>query len=96
MYEWNSIGGRAAGEKVAAAFFVGGVLGYAVGRRWWSIAALLVGGFAILLAVLPSSGFGYSGGAELDTAAWFNWMYGVCLGAGIYGLERRHRLSQPR
>ena len=58
---------------------------------------LLVASFAILIAALPSSGFGYSGLAGgLDTAAWFNWMYGVCLGAGVRALERRHRLSQPR
>jgi len=96
--QWYGLIGPSAVIKMGGAFVVGGVVGFAFGRRWWAVLLLYAAGFAVLLAALPTtSGFEDSVAVHSsgDTAAWFNWVIGVSAGAGVRVLIRRHRLAQP-
>jgi hypothetical protein len=93
VYEWYSVLGWYAVVRIGGAFLVGGVVGFGLGRGWWSMFFLYAVGFVILLAVLPSSGFEYSSASTgAETAAWFQWILGVSAGAGVRVLLRRQGL----
>ena len=100
---WWGGGGRTVGGRasvffdahlfrgICVAFIVGGALGFAYARRWWSALALYVAGFAVWLWLGPAG-----------VVPWLFWIFGVSAGAGVHGLLERRRvvrasfLNRPR
>jgi hypothetical protein len=94
---WGGGGGRTVGGDVVvfdrdllirmgAAFIVGGVLGFALARTWWSTLVIYAVGLVLWYALIP---------------CWFFWIFGVSAGVGVRHLIHRRRVlrasfvSQP-
>jgi hypothetical protein len=79
--------------SIGVAFVVGGLLGFALARSWWSTLALYVVGLALWLGLMQFSAFGdeYRQSAG-DMFGWLFWIFGVSAGVGVRDLMRRRRV----
>ena len=76
---------------IGGGLMVGGVLGVALARGWWSMLAVDAVGLAIALGVVLVVGGVSAPGRVLW--GWFFWVLGVSAGVGLRGLiHRRHVL----
>jgi len=73
VFDWYSL------ISIGGAFIIGGLLGFALARAWWSTLALYVFGFAFVLWLGPF------------IVPWFFWIFGVSAGSGVRGLVQRRR-----
>jgi len=73
---------------IGVAFIVGGSLGFAHVRGWWSTVAIDAVGLALLVALLAGA-FSVSY-THID--AWFFWVFGVSAGAAVHRRIDRRRL----
>jgi hypothetical protein len=81
---------------IGGAFIIGGVLGFTVARRWWSLLVLYAVGFPISFALMWFSdlalGYDLSAAAWGNLFAWVFWIFGVSAGAGVRGLIHHRRV----
>ena len=79
---WGELGSF--GIAIGIPLIVGGVLGVALARGWWSMVAVDAVGLALML-------WAFSGGG---LAPWFLMVIGVSAGLGVRGLMQRRRIVQ--